>query len=452
MILTDTILHIKDHPNFLEIRDLWNDGMRAKAIIDWLEERGLPQVKYENLARYGQRNWSSEKVTVTVEQDFSDINSLIADISENQGTVTKVTVDNKDAWGWEKQEDGTNKQVKRNTTSRKIEFVPAEDTLDLKPGVVPEFTISVRAKSETPKSKPDGWKLAVSVPDLQVGGFMDDKGSIEPTQDEEAIDVAFQIMNDLEHDHGIDLIVNAGDNLDLPAFSSHRSAPGYTYTTQYAIDRYTTIIAAERAVAPDSKIVEMPSNHVARMINTIVDKVPALTGIRRGNSDTPILSLAYLCRFDEYDVEYVEGWPDGEYWASPNLRFVHGDATSGVPGATARKYLRDNISTVYGHSHHSELIYNTQNFKDGERTSFAGSAGTLARIDGFLPSAKTGITDAGKLAAQKSEAWQQGIWLVWYKEDGSEDPWPEPVKISRGKAIFRGKMYEAKVDLFGEPK
>lgn len=458
------------HPNKADMEQLWRSGKRARAIVDWLEERGLPQVRYETLARYGQRAWSgeviTERVTVTVDDDYGDIASLVQDISNSGSKVTKVVVDSKDSWGWEKQEDGSNEQVLRTTTSRKVEYVPAaeEEEFIIEPGFVPDITIGGPAKTRTSSKAPTslaknaGWKLAVSVPDMQVGGFLEHLGGsewkVEPTHDEQAIQVAFEMIAHMENEHGIDLIVNAGDNLDFPGFSTHKSAPGYKSTTQYAIDRYTTIVATQRAICPEAEIVELPSNHVARLTNMIVERIPELVGIKRGNSkpeDEPLLSMAYLCRFDEYDVNYIDGWPDGEYWAAPNLRFVHGDATSSVPGGTARKYLREGISTLYGHSHHSELLYLTEHTSEGAVTSFAASGGHLARMDGFLPSAKTGITASGKLAAQRTEAWQQGIVFIWYKEDGSEEPIPEMVKISKGKAILNGKIFETTVDKYGEP-
>ncbi len=439
-------VHVSQHPQKDEMQALWESGKRAKEIMDWLSERGLPQVKYESLARYGQRNWSQEKVTVIVDEDYDDVQEIIKEISDSQGSVTKVTIDQKEAWGWEKQPDGSNEQVRRNTTSKKIEYVP-EEKLNIDRAKIPKVTI--KPSSASFSGKPDGIQLACSIPDLQIGGFMHSDGTIEPTQDEQAIDVALQIMADMQALHGIDLIVNQGDNLDLPAFSSHRSAPGYTHTTQYAIDRFGTFIATERALAPDAKIVEMPSNHVARMTNAIVDKIPALTGIRRANSDDPVLSLSYLCRFDEFGVDYVDGWPDGTYWAAPNLRFEHGNSTSSTPGGTARKYLREGISTVYGHSHHSELLWRSDDFQDDSRDAFAGSAGCLCRVDGFLPSGLTGITAAGTQAAQRRMPWQQGIWFIWYSADGSTEPIPEPVKIDKGRAIFRGKLYTANVDLYG---
>ena len=451
--LTEVVYNTPQHPNKAEIEQIWREGKRAKEIIEWLSDKGYPQVSYASLARYGQRNWSgaeSEKVTVVTDADFEEVTDLITDIGQQGGKVTKVVVDTKDAWGWEKQEDGSNEQVKRTTVARKVEYIPAEEQIHLDRGVVPDISIGIRSKTAGSPSKPSGWRLAVSIPDMQVGGHMDAKGVIEPTQDERAIDVAFQILNFLEQDHGVDLVVNQGDGLDFPAFSTHRSAPGFTHTTQYSIDRYTTYMATQRALAPNAKILDLASNHVARLTNVIVDKIPALTGIKRGNTDEPILSLAYLCRFSDYGIDYIDGWPDATYWAADNLRFIHGDATSGVPGGTARKYLREGISTVYGHSHHSELLYTDTDTNRGRTSSFAGSAGCLCRIDGFLPSAKTGITSEGTLAAQKPEAWQQGIWAIWYKEDGSADPYVEPVKINDGKAIFRGQLFETTVDKFGK--
>lgn len=144
------------------------------------------------------------------------------------------------------------------------------------------------------------------------------------------------------------------------------------------------------------------------------------------------------------------GYPDGKFWASDNLLFIHGDKTSSVPGATARKYLREGVSVVYGHHHHEELLRNVVEINGRSRVSFAGSAGCTCRVDGFLPSAKTGSDDTGKLAGVQREPWNQGIWFIWYDPEGLSDPVLEICQIENGKSIFRGQLYESTVDKFGE--
>ncbi len=49
---------VADHPNKAEMQTMWEEGKKAKEIYDWLVAEGLPVIKQETLARYGQRNWN----------------------------------------------------------------------------------------------------------------------------------------------------------------------------------------------------------------------------------------------------------------------------------------------------------------------------------------------------------------------------------------------------------
>lgn len=440
------------------MESLWKSGLRAKGIIEHLEQEGLPTVSYKALAKYGQRNWS-KSLDITVEdKDLSYINELVDEInSTGLGDIEKVVISKKSYPGWDKI-DGESIQVEKESIAHTITLKPFEEEEEdqvseievIDRAKVPGVKISSKARRGP--SKPFEMNLAVAVPDMQIGAYDAPEGLLVPTQDERAIDVAFQVTSDMQDEHGIDLIANLGDNLDFPAFSSHRSAPGYTTnrTVQYAIDRYATILATERAIAPDSKIIDIPSNHVIRLLNTIIDKVPALVGIKRAYGDMPILSIPYLCRYDEYNIDMPPGgYPDGKYWASDNLLFVHGDRTSSTPGATARKYLRDGVSVVYGHHHHEEMLRNVTEVNGKAKISFAGSPGCLCMVDGSLPSAKTGPDDTGKLAGVQRESWNQGIWFIWYDEKGEKDPILEICQIEDGRSIFRGKEYITTVDRYG---
>ena len=56
-------MRINDHPYKAEMQEMWENGKRAREIFDWLSDNGLPDVSYQALGRYGQRNWS-ERVKV----------------------------------------------------------------------------------------------------------------------------------------------------------------------------------------------------------------------------------------------------------------------------------------------------------------------------------------------------------------------------------------------------
>lgn len=448
---------VASHPNKDLMESLWKSGLRAKGIVEHLETEGLPTVSYKALAKYGQRNWTQSLEVKIEDQSLDYVNDLVEEItSTGLGDIEKVVISKKNYPGWEKV-DGESVQVEKESLAHTITIKPFEEE-DIDPveieivdrARVPDIRIASKAP-ESP-SKPRKLNLGVAIPDMQIGAYSGSEGLLEPTQDERALDVAFQVMLEMENIHGIDLMVNLGDNLDFPAFSSHRTPPGYTtnQSTQYAIDRYATILATERKISPKATIVDLPSNHVIRLINTLIDKIPALVGIRRAFGETPILSVPYLCRYEEYDITMPPGgYPDGKYWASDNLLFVHGDRTSSTPGATARKYLKDGVSVIYGHHHHEEMLRNVSEQNGKVKISFAGSPGCLARVDGSIPSAKTGSDDHGKLAGVSREPWNQGIWFIWYDPKGEQDPVLEICSIEDGRTIFRGKEYTTTVDRYG---
>ena len=88
--------------------------------------------------------------------------------------------------------------------------------------------------------------------------------------------------------------------------------------------------------------------------------------------------------------------------------------------------------------------------RNGSRTIFAGSPGCLSRIDGMIPSGQTGISSSGTQLGQKHEKWQQGLWLIWYQDSGSQKAAPEPVVIENGTAVFGGQLFESTMNINGE--
>jgi len=277
---------------------------------------------------------------------------------------------------------------------------------------------------------------------------------LETTHDEAAIDVAHQVIGYLDQiysgDGGVDLIVLAGDILDLPEFTTHRTAPGYLSNTQSTIDRGGTECAVLRELAPNAEIKWLQGNHEARLINALVDKTPNLVGLSQANDENrqPVISIPYLLRMSEFGVDYIDGYPDGEFWVNPYFRCEHGSVVRSGPGQTAAKYLSTGVSTLYGHHHHREMLYQRINTHSGSRVIFSGSPGCLARIDGVVPSSKTGIKSTGKQKSSHHEAWHQGITVFWYTED---DAWLESVNIENGYAFYRGQEFSATVDVNGRP-
>lgn len=301
-------------------------------------------------------------------------------------------------------------------------------------------------KPTKPTKTSDGWRVAVVWPDTQIGYFRGLDGELVATHDEAAIDVALSIVADVNPDE----ILRVGDDLDLPELGKYRVSPAFAGTTQASIDRATVLGAEQRAAAPGARIVWLAGNHEERLSNYVLDNARAAFGLRAGRfadeapSAWPVFSVPYLCRLDEFGIEFRPGFPASDFQLVPSFRIVHGlHVTSN--GSTASKYLaREKSSVAFGHIHRREYAARTFKSDGVAREIFAASPGCLARIDGAVPSTK-GATDLDGRPVFVVEDWQQGIGLVHYRDDVAIY---ENVEIrSEGQtrfARYAGKTYESK--------
>jgi len=284
-------------------------------------------------------------------------------------------------------------------------------------------------------------KTAVIVPDIQIGYFRDADGNLVATHDECAIAIVMAIIRDTQPDQ----IILLGDNLDLPEFGKYRLSPAFALTTQASIDRATTLCAEMRQAAPKAKIVWLAGNHEERLTNYILDNAKAAFGITKGNTPKawPDMSVPSLCRMEEYGIHFESGYPAGYYLVNKQLACIHGNRVRSR-GSTAHIYLNEQkLSVIYGHIHRIELAYRTRQDWDGARTIMAASPGTLARIDGAVPSTKGGV-DAWGRPKTVVEDWQQGVGFVTYEETGKNLFTYEVAAIYDGWTRFRGVEYDAK--------
>lgn len=282
------------------------------------------------------------------------------------------------------------------------------------------------------------YQTAVILPDMQIGYFHNAAG-LEAIHDEQAIEVALRIIKASKPAQ----IVMVGDNLDLCEFGKYRYTPAFARTTQAAIDRATELCAQLRKLAPQATITWIAGNHEERLGNYVLDSAAAAFGLRRGNIPTewPVMSVPYLCRLDEFEVEYLSGYPTGAHWINNNLKVIHGDKVASG-GSTSHKYLSsEKVSVIFGHVHRREWAERTRDDYDGARTILAASPGCLARTDGAVPSTRGGHDLDGR-PLYRSEDWQQGIAVVEY-EPGDGDFNLELVPIRSGWARWRGVDYIA---------
>jgi metallophosphoesterase superfamily enzyme len=309
-----------------------------------------------------------------------------------------------------------------------------------------------RQKSKTKSQGKNGWETAVIIPDIQFGFYKTGAAhdaKLVAIHDDSAISVALQVISDVNPD----LIVMVGDNLDFAEFGKYLTAPTFKQMIQPALDRAAEFLQDLRLVAPKAKIVWIQGNHEKRLPSYIQANAEAAFGLTRGinpkNNELrdrwPVLSLPVLLWMDELDIEYLSGYPEAAYYVNSNLRIVHGDKVVSN-GSTTNKYLNTNsVSVIYGHIHRNELAYQTRETDQGPRTIMAASPGCLCRIDGAVPSVKSGLNEHGVPILQGAENWQQGLGIVQYQPKGVGGEYfnYEPMWIFNGRGMFRGKEYFA---------
>lgn len=287
------------------------------------------------------------------------------------------------------------------------------------------------------------WKTAVVLPDPQIGFRKFDDGSLDPFHDEEAMNVAIQIIEYEQTKNSVEQVVNLGDYLDLPSQGKYAQEATFANTTQLAIDAGYKFLAQQCAAAPDAEIVLVEGNHDRRMQNFVEANALAAFGLKRAMMpDTwPVMSLPYLLRLDELNVTYIDAYPAGKHWINDQLRAIHGNKVRSN-GSTAAAYTNDmgHISTVFGHTHRLEIQSRTTWDRMGKIRSMAISPGCLCRVDGAVPSVNGAIGIDGR-PAEIFENWQNGIAVIKYKDSG--EFFVNLIQIDEGRTVYEGLEFVA---------
>jgi len=315
-----------------------------------------------------------------------------------------------------KDADGNPQVTDLEGTRVKLELAPSwaeGPKWDLVTQAKPTIVRPVKAKKNL-----GGRKTAVILPDPQIGYRRDiETGNLDPFHDEAAIELAMQVIRELNPD----VVVNLGDLLDLPEWGKYEQEATFAMTTQATLDRAHEFLAEQRANAPHAEIVVLEGNHDRRLTKAILRNAIAAFGLKRAKTPEgwPVLSVPFLLRLDELDVRYEVGYPANSYYINDRVKCIHGlKVRSG--GSTAKAVSQDErVSTIFGHIHRAETHYKTVDVRGEARINFAHSPGCLCRIDGAVPSFK-GSTDLMGRPIVSHENWQQGISVVTFV-DGDGD-------------------------------
>lgn len=351
------------------------------------------------------------------------------------GRVEKINV-----WqGFYKDADGNAQTV----DMAGVVLSPSWETGPQWPVVQPAKPTVVKAsRARVEKPRPD-CKVTLILPDPQIGFRRLHDGEMIPMHDLAAMDVALQIAAEIQPD----VIVNLGDTLDLPEWSSKFLVlPEFVLTTQPTIDEAHLFLARQRATVPDARILMLGGNHDDRLGKAIAKNAMAAMRLRRAQApaEWPVLSVPNLLRLDDLGVEYVGAYPAGRVELARGgggitpLVAVHGEKLD-----VAKVARSERQSFVQGHIHRVAFHSETYEVRGEPETVVAFSPGCLCRIDGPVPSTRGGVDETGR-PWRRWENWQQGCAVVTERTDGF---WSvEVVPIHHGRALLRGRMFSTGVD------
>lgn len=388
---------------------------------------------------------SDERVPVGIEDDLAkppvsqkDRLGALADLLARSGIDPDEIgrVDKLRVWqGFYKDEEGNAQTVDMAGVVLSPEWASGPEW----PVVQPAAPTIIRP-IKTSQAKSTGTRTIVILPDPQIGYRRLHDGEMLPTHDEAAINVALQITRAAKPDH----IVNLGDTLDLPEWSSKFLVlPEFVLTTQPTIDYGHRFLAQQRAIAPDAQITLLGGNHDDRLGKAIAKNAMAALRLRRAEApdEWPVLSIPNLLRLDDLNVQYVGAYPAGRIQLTRGgnsltpLWAIHGEKLD-----VAKVAKSERQSFVQGHIHRVGMACETYEISGRPETVMAFSPGCLCRVDGVVPSTRGGVDEMGR-PVSRWEAWQQGMAVVMEQEDGF---WSvEMVAIHHGRATWRGKTFDA---------
>lgn len=328
-----------------------------------------------------------------------------------------------------KQPDGSHKVVITPLKHSQIVFSPKFEE-------GPDWPVIQRAKPAIVKyaapskiAQPDMGRVFLW-PDTQIGYFRNLRtDALEPFHDLAAVDVALQML----HDYQPSLVVILGDFIDLAQLSKYLQIAEFQTALQPAIDYGADLLARIRSiVGPSCRIEYVEGNHERRMAEYVTRNALAAYGLRRGGDRGrwPLLSIPTLLNLDDLNIGYSAAYPAGQFWITPKLVAQHAPTTK-------KKDLRATV--IHGHTPQYKVDSHTVHYHDGTETFETYSIPGLMRIDNVDEPSQ--LIQTAVPSDQTRVDWSQGVGTVEILDDNTFCI--QVHKISRGLAIFQGRVYRA---------
>lgn len=291
--------------------------------------------------------------------------------------------------------------------------------------VIPTF--SVVRSTPAPRPRRDGRKLALLVPDPQIG-FRRYTGELFPLHDRRAMDLAVQMVALIRPD----IIGLLGDNLDLAELSETYPCPAdMVDTAGPALAEMRYWLARLKIAAPEeTEILVLEGNHGDRLRRLRRKRLGGMADLTAPGDSRAALDLGRMIGVDDFGVQYVQPY-GASAWLWDKVEITHGDVVRAKSGATVASVVEGLAhSQVFGHVHRVELAHRTQWGPGGPKTVFAATPGCLCRIvEGIVPGAKP------------KNNWQQGLGVVTFDIDAEQEGIVLPT-ISRGRMWWEGSRLE----------
>lgn len=306
-----------------------------------------------------------------------------------------------------------------------------------------DFTPATPAKITPSRRKPveKDYTSIFVLSDLQVGyrriiDHETQQSELMPLHDERAMKVARFICRELRPD----IIVNLGDSIDLAELSRFKPDSDHFHATLGpSFQRIHDYYAELRADNPDARIIEVSSNHNQRLNDFILKNAPQFYNLHHPNDKShPVLSYPYLADLDHVGVEWIGGYPAGqfEYGEESPIIFRHGTESSSN-GTTAAKIMKNHPETHNVHGHAHEIGESWHTLRDGRMLgSFV--VGALCSITGSVPGYHSAVNDHNRPVDIQNN-WQQGVMHI--RDHGSGRYEFNQIPIENGIAYYEGKEY-----------
>lgn len=352
-------------------------------------------------------------------QELLDICNVNLDIWE----VEKYSV-NKWEFGFKNKEEQIETQPLFQVKVFLLRKIPVKQSIP----VISPININVEKNTSPQIKKNNKLKRALIIPDSH-NGYRIINNNLNPFHDRDAWDLVLQIANEEEFDR----VALLGDMLDFAEFSDKFiKTPSFYWTTQPTLIELSWWLSKLRlSVSPNTIIDYLEGNHEARLPKMLINNLIYAYNLRAVNSEIPVLSVENLLDLKSLKINYLGDYPNGEIWLNDNLCISHGNVVRSGSGNTTKSVIQNaRCSEVFGHIHRMEMACITRFSKKGPVSYKTFSPGTIARIDGVVPSNSA------------KNNWQQGFAVIEY-EEGNGLFEIIPITVNNGKCIYKGKLFSS---------